>query len=99
LYFLKQHEISFEGYEMQKGLEGISSHEQKIVIPILPNAQDMQAFSLVVENLFRKHPKMHGFLIAGHGLYTWGSNLKIARRQVETFEFLFRCRALEISGV
>ncbi len=99
LHFLNHGEVIFEGYEMQKGLEGNSTHEQKVHVPIVPNAQDMQAFSLVVEDLFRKSPKMHGFLIAGHGLYTWGSSLKLAQRQVETFEFLFRCLTLEMAGV
>jgi len=31
----------------------------------------------------------HGFLMAGHGLYTWGENIAAARRQIEVLEFLF----------
>ncbi|MEL7265147.1 MAG: class II aldolase/adducin family protein, partial [Planctomycetota bacterium] len=33
----------------------------------------------------------YGFLIRGHGLYTWGRDLFAARRHVEIFEFLFDC--------
>ncbi len=33
-----------------------------------------------------------GFLLAGHGLYTWGDSLEEAKRHVEIFEFLFECR-------
>ena len=92
-------QITFEGYEMQKGLYGNETHETLTLIPILPNAQDMKAYAKDVSHLLQKHKNIHGFLIAGHGLYTWGENLTITQRQVETFEFLFRCRALELMGV
>jgi methylthioribulose-1-phosphate dehydratase len=32
---------------------------------------------------------MHGFLLAKHGLYTWGRDLAEARRHIEIHEFLF----------
>jgi methylthioribulose-1-phosphate dehydratase len=35
-----------------------------------------------------RHP-FHGFLLSGHGLYTWGSSLEEARRHIEIYEFLF----------
>jgi ribulose-5-phosphate 4-epimerase/fuculose-1-phosphate aldolase len=38
-------------------------------------------------------PPLHGFLIARHGLYTWGRDLAEARRHIEIFEFLFECVA------
>jgi methylthioribulose-1-phosphate dehydratase len=31
----------------------------------------------------------HGFLISGHGLYTWGQSIAEAERHVEILEFLF----------
>jgi methylthioribulose-1-phosphate dehydratase len=31
----------------------------------------------------------HGFLLKGHGLYTWAATLSAARNQVEALEFLF----------
>ena len=37
------------------------------------------------------HPDVHGYLIAGHGLYTWGRTVDDALRHVEAFEFLFEC--------
>jgi methylthioribulose-1-phosphate dehydratase len=36
---------------------------------------------------------VHGFLIARHGLYTWGRDLAEARRHIEIYEFLFECVA------
>jgi ribulose-5-phosphate 4-epimerase/fuculose-1-phosphate aldolase len=34
-------------------------------------------------------PPFHGFLLSGHGLYTWGRDLAEARRHIEIHEFLF----------
>ena len=40
-------------------------------------------------------PARHGFLIRGHGLYTWGADLREADRHVEILEFLFERRTRE----
>jgi len=32
-----------------------------------------------------------GFLLRGHGLYTWGRDLTHACRHAEAFDFLFAC--------
>jgi len=90
--------LHIQGYEMQKGLAGVTTHEALVRVPILPNAQDMQSFSLEVEKLLAKEKAIHGFLIAGHGLYTWGQNLAEAQRHIETFEFLFDCLRHEELG-
>jgi methylthioribulose-1-phosphate dehydratase len=34
---------------------------------------------------------VHGYLIGGHGFYTWGESVDAALRHVEAFEFLFEC--------
>jgi methylthioribulose-1-phosphate dehydratase len=36
-------------------------------------------------------PGTHGFLLAGHGLYTWGATVSEALRHAEAFDFLFSC--------
>jgi hypothetical protein len=50
-----------------------------------------------------KRPPFHGFLLSGHGLYTWGRDLAEARRQIEIHEFLFevvaRTRTFAVAGV
>ncbi|HIN34013.1 MAG TPA: methylthioribulose 1-phosphate dehydratase, partial [Nitrospirales bacterium] len=47
-------------------------------------------------------PKSHGFLIRGHGLYTWGKTIQDAKRHVEILEFLLevtgRQRSVSIEG-
>jgi methylthioribulose-1-phosphate dehydratase len=81
--------IVFSGYEMLKGLDGVHSHEEQIYLPILANSQDMAALSEQVRQLLTKTPNLYGFLLAGHGLYTWGDTLFQARRHLEILEFFF----------
>jgi len=85
--------IELTGYEMLKGLEGVSTHEHREWLPILENSQDMRQLGGRVEAALDRHPRSHGFLLRGHGLYTWGRDLAEARRHVEILEFL-----LEVLG-
>jgi methylthioribulose-1-phosphate dehydratase len=80
--------LAIEGFEMLKGLEGVRTHEHREWLPIVNNSQDMESLSSEVAGLLHQHPEMHGFLIRGHGLYTWGANLEQAKRHVEILEFL-----------
>jgi methylthioribulose-1-phosphate dehydratase len=82
--------IAIKGYEMLKGLEGVTSHEHREWIPIFENTQDIPVLAAQLrENFAQMTPTPHGFLIRRHGLYTWGKDLDQARRHVEVFEFLF----------
>ena len=99
LKFMAEEKLCFTGYELQKAIADNRTHEDILEIPILPNSQDMKSFASTVEALLLKQKNIHGFLIAGHGLYTWGRNINEARRHVEAFEFLFRCQILELTGV
>ena len=78
--------ITLEGWEMQKGLEGVTTHATGIKIPVVDNSQSMA--SLV--NAFLPHlpAQSHGILVAGHGLYAWGTTLFDAERHLEILEFL-----------
>jgi len=80
--------LALEGYEMLKGLEGVRTHEHREWLPILENSQDMTGLSQVVSKTLSGHPTIHGFLLRGHGLYTWGASLQEAKRHVEILEFL-----------
>jgi methylthioribulose-1-phosphate dehydratase len=87
--FVCNGEVLFCGNEMLKGLAGISTHEQEVSLPILPNSQDMrQMGEIVAEYMATKPNQAHGILLAGHGLYAWGDNLFEARRHLEILEFL-----------
>ena len=74
-----------------KGLAGISTHESEAWIEIYPNTQDIAGLATVIGERLQDPaaPLRHGFLMAGHGLYTWGENIAAARRQIEVLEFLF----------
>ena len=80
--------LRFSGFEMLKGLEGVRSHEHAEWVPILENDQDIPALARRVETVMKQSPAIHGFLLRGHGLYTWGDDLAQARRHVEILEFL-----------
>lgn len=89
--FVKEKQIRFEGYEIQKGLEGNLTHELESILPIVPNSQDMKDIVRSIEPDLMSSKRPHGFLIAGHGLYTWGKDIATAKRHIETYEFLFEC--------
>jgi methylthioribulose-1-phosphate dehydratase len=80
--------LGIAGYEMLKGLEGISTHEHREWIPILENDQDMTRLAGRVRQVLHDEPACHAFLLRRHGLYTWGETLPQAVRHVEILEFL-----------
>jgi methylthioribulose-1-phosphate dehydratase len=80
--------VSFRGLELLKGFSGVTTHETSVEVPIFPNDQDMARFSVLMRTQLRGRSPQ-GFLIAGHGLYTWGQTIQDAKRHVEVFEFLF----------
>lgn len=79
------------GYEMQKSLEGITSHLEQVAVPIFDNDQDIPALAARVAARHGIAPLRHGFLVRGHGLYCWGRDVFAARRHLEGLEFLFQC--------
>jgi methylthioribulose-1-phosphate dehydratase len=84
------HQISFEGYEIQKGFDGQTTHESYIDIPIFENTQDMQTFKAhLMEGANRI--QQHAFIIRKHGTYAWGKNLFEAKRHLETLDYLCQC--------
>jgi methylthioribulose-1-phosphate dehydratase len=81
--------LVLSGYEMLKGLAGVTTHEHEERVPILENTQDYGRMSRDVKAELARHPDAHGLLLRGHGLYTWGRDLEEAQRHVEVLEFLF----------
>ena len=77
-----------EGYEMLKGLDGVVTHDHREWLPILENSQDMESLARETKRMLEENPRVHGFLIRRHGLYTWGRDLAEAARHVEILEFL-----------
>jgi methylthioribulose-1-phosphate dehydratase len=87
--FFQRGAIEIQGYEMLKGLAGITTHEHKESVPIIENSQDYTALAHVMDNVMRDNPDTHGIYLRRHGLYTWGKDIAEAKRHIEIFEFLF----------
>ncbi|WP_431223610.1 methylthioribulose 1-phosphate dehydratase [Serratia sp. L9] len=87
----KSQALVLQGFEMQKTLSGQSSHLDSVSIPIFDNDQDIPALAARVAAFAEVTPLQYGFLVRGHGLYCWGTQVAQARRHLEGLEFLFQC--------
>lgn len=98
-YFFAQGHVLLEGYEMLKGLTGITTHETSQRIIIFENTQDIPTLAENIQARLEDPvaPLRHGFLIRNHGLYTWGRNLFEAERHIEIIEFLFEVLGRKLS--
>lgn len=94
--------LVFADYELQKAFSGITTHDSQVEVPIFENDQDIARLAARIQPWLDEHPDCVGYLIRGHGLYTWGAQMSDALRQIEAFEFLFECelkvRALQPAG-
>jgi methylthioribulose-1-phosphate dehydratase len=81
--------LVLENYELLKALSGITTHANKVGIPIFQNDQDIPRLAEEVAACLKEYPDIKGYLIAGHGFYTWGKTAEDALRHVEALEFLF----------
>ncbi|MCA9132944.1 MAG: methylthioribulose 1-phosphate dehydratase [Planctomycetales bacterium] len=91
--FAPQGGILLEGYEMLKGLSGVTTHEHAAWLPIFDNTQDIPQLAQKVQAAMQnsENPLTHGYLIRRHGIYTWGQDIDEAFRQIEIIEFLLEC--------
>jgi methylthioribulose-1-phosphate dehydratase len=85
--------VELEGFEMQKSLRGITTHESVVRLPVFANDQDTARLADEIEERL-EDTAVPGYLLAGHGLYAWGATMVDARRHLEGLEFLLQC-ALE----
>jgi methylthioribulose-1-phosphate dehydratase len=106
-------EIVLENYELLKALSGIETHESRVAIPIFANDQNIPRLAAQIERYLDEmgavvgyNPltgnkaasrQFHAYIIAGHGLYTWGGSVQEALRHLEALDFLFDCE-LQLYG-
>lgn len=83
--------LTLHDYELQKAFSGVDTHEGVFGIPVFPNSQYMPSLALEIEAHIKECDQMHAFILAGHGLYTWGKDAAEAKRHLEALEFLFEC--------
>ena len=89
-HFLSQKALILANYEILKGLDGIKTHEVIVEIPIFDNTQDIPTLAKEMQR-YATTQALRAFLIAGHGMYTWGTTIAEAKRHVEVVEFLLEC--------
>jgi methylthioribulose-1-phosphate dehydratase len=82
----KDRRLTLVGLELLKALENHPDPEVPLTIPIFPNRQDVEALALEVENTLAGDAR--AFLLASHGLYTWGTTAAVAARHADALEFL-----------
>jgi methylthioribulose-1-phosphate dehydratase len=86
-------------YELLKAFPGVDTHECAVTVPVFANRQDIPVLAAEVDAWMERHAgPVHGYLIGGHGFYTWGATVEDALRHVEAFEFLFDCE-LRAGGI
>ena len=88
---LCEDELILHDYELLKAFSGISTHECRLQVPVFENDQDIKRLATIVDECLDKMKVVHGYLIRGHGFYTWGRDINETLRHVEAFEFLFEC--------
>ena len=79
---------------MLKAMSTIESHERRLRVPVFPNDQNV---ARLADRVAVHAGVTHGFMIAGHGLYTWGDSVAAARRHIEAIEFLLECEHIRRS--
>jgi methylthioribulose-1-phosphate dehydratase len=87
--------LCFSQLEILKAFAGIESHEASITIPIFRNQQDIAALADEVERYMCVNGQGIAYLIAGHGLYTWGADIDESMRHLEALEYLFEYERLK----
>jgi len=88
-----EHFFSVQGYELQKGFKGCTTHLETLQIPIIDNDQDMKILCSALSER-TADIQQHCFIIAGHGTYAWGENIFAAQRHLETLDYLCECEFL-----
>lgn len=83
--------IRFEGYELLKAFAGVGTHESSVELPVFANTQDMGELVRRVDARLQAGDRLFGYLIEGHGIYAWGTDLDDALRHLEAFDFLLGC--------
>jgi methylthioribulose-1-phosphate dehydratase len=89
--YAKEGVIHFFGYELQKAIAGHTTHESHIDLPVFPNTQHMPELVEKVDTWIGAGKPLYGYLIDGHGIYTWGRDMAETERHIEAFEFLLGC--------
>ncbi len=87
----RRKKVTLKNYELIKAFSGITTHKSRIIVPIFANDQNIARLAEQVENYMDCNAEIYAYLLAGHGLYTWGSSVNESLRYLEALDFLFAC--------
>lgn len=77
--------VAVKGVEMLKGI-GVPANSHGVCLPVVPNSQDMRLLGDDIER--SRDPRVPAVIVADHGLYAWGKDLRQARHHTEVVEWL-----------
>ena len=83
--------VRLSGWELLKAFAGVRSHEAEIDVPVFRNDQDTVRLAALASHRFAQADRAQlspGYVIAGHGLYAWGTSPAEAWRHTEALETL-----------
>jgi methylthioribulose-1-phosphate dehydratase len=81
--------ILLEGYEILKAWSDVvSTHDIAMALPIVDNDQDMPRLAARLQPLLEQGLAPIGYVLRGHGIYVWGSDVNTALYRLEALEFL-----------
>jgi len=79
--------VPLRDLEMLKGF-GREAHDDLVTVPVIPNGQDMRVLGDAFERGYRADTP--ALIVARHGIYVWGDDLRQARHRLECLEWLLR---------
>lgn len=88
-HLVQANHVRIEGWELLKALQGITTHNTSITIPIFDNTQNIAELAQQVDAHMAQN-NIHGYLIRGHGIYTWGQDIDTCFRHLEALESLMQ---------
>jgi len=91
LSLMSSDSLLLRDYELLKAFPDVATHDCSVRIPVFGNDQDIARLAANVDAHLAERCDAPGYLIRGHGFYTWGDSMEDALRHVEAFEFLFTC--------
>ncbi|MDN5923858.1 MAG: methylthioribulose 1-phosphate dehydratase [Xanthomonadales bacterium] len=89
--FAKAGVVRLRGWELQKAITGIHSHESTLDIPVFANSQHMPDIERQVDAWRDSGKPLYAYLIDGHGIYAWGDSMDAANRHLQALEFMLTC--------
>ena len=82
-------DIYLRNYELLKALDGITTHDTEVYIPVFANDQDIPRLAAKVQTFLETNSPAYAYIIDGHGIYTWGRSMADTLRHVEALDYLF----------